>query len=1737
MIRISRISMRNFKSFRRVSIPIRQGFTAIVGPNGSGKCVHGNSKVLLSNGRMEKIEEIVEEAIRNSKKVEKLDDGIVALDNPSKVAILSLNPRTLRVETRKVTAFVKRKAPPYMLRIKTRTGREILTTHYHPFFTLQEGRIQQLRADELKVGRRIALPRRILGEWKDTALEPRTMLSRFSVEDNVYVPCSYELRNCLTVLERKFGGRRGLAAAAGISLTIIRSVHDGQAINVSNLYRILEAAEWDGYKLSELKSKGHGRIRVPESLDNGLARFLGYLVSEGRSTSSNQIWFVNADEEINADFHGLARELFGVEAKEFSYKGKTKDTLIFSHALCIFMDKIFQVRIGERSSEKKVPELLFSAPNDVVQGFLSALFAGDAYFCLRRRGKKILAYMEYSTASHGLAEDVAALLLRFGIPSIIRNKTKCASNTRNRTERTYHSVFVYGLGNLKRLAENLRIVGSKKGKLEGIKELSYRHNPNIDLIPDVNSLVKEAVRAAGISIKKIRGICPKLAAYYENRCHASREGILEVARTIEKHGKMTPKVRVFLEQLRILSSSDVIWDEIKELEKVDPPEWVYDLSIEGNHNFIANGIFVHNSNIIDGLCFVLGRSSAKSLRAERFSDLIFHGGKGEEPAKEAEVALYLDNSGRELPVEEKEVKISRTVDLEGNGDYRLNGRKCTRAEILELLAHAKIMPDGHNIVLQGDVTHIVEMNPIERRGLIDEIAGIAEYDEKKRKALRELEKVSDNMAKAEAVLGEVGGNLEKLSTDRDAALRHGDLRKELRRSKALLLHSKRLELSEKAGELSEAIEEGDAEIGRIDRISRVLALKADVKRKELEKIGFGIASLEEGERFQFFREAEKLRNEIQRLAEKGGEMEGTLGPLSGEYAKAKAAILESKKLIRGREVENSDLKEEMKRLEIEIKKYKEGIRVAYEDAARDDGSKGKLGEVAGKLEEGAREQLVVEGEINLLVERLYEKKKSLGEGEGELSELKSRHTGLGDEHQAVVKRTRDIAREMEECAHKKKRAMEEIVEVGREIEKCEGFLEVKEKELERLRAKSEAMEEMRLGPHSKAIEEVLKLKEAGKKGIHGTISELGKVDAKYSKALSAAAGRALEFIVVDDEDVAEGCILHLKEKKAGRATFLPLNKLKIVKPEEEQVALAKRAHGFALELVDYDPKLGAAFAYVFGNTIVVDDIAFAKKAGIGRARMVTLDGDLLETSGAMTGGHYQPNSGFAKADEAKERMEKLAREVEKLQRERSQLRKREEGLKTELEEIATRNHDLEKESSALGERLKSMDAGLEELARAIAENEAMARGLMSQIKGLQEALESARKRAGEVSAALEKLRSEKEALEGEFGGSLEERVLGEIKSLESELLEKERAKEEKRGRISLNELEISRILRPRFLESKQRLLEVFRERKRIKEALAAFDAKNAELKASLSDLEKKERGVSEEIERMKQRRDFFIRGISMMEKRRQELQEREFEIRRGLEECRVEKARVEAHLEEVMKGLKEFEGEEVGITDPLDAAKLERAISRMEAELEELGAINMRALEDYDAVKAKFDALAGKANTLNEEKQAILALMAEIEERKKSIFMEAFEHIALNFRGIFNRLSSGGEADLLLEDENPLDGGLHIRAKPVGKNPQYIELLSGGEKSLTALSLIFAIQRYQPAPFYVMDEIDMHLDDENLKRISELIKESARGNQFVVVSLRDSLMASADQLFGAVNEEGVSKIIGVELQEVGDTPN
>jgi chromosome segregation protein len=842
--------------------------------------------------------------------------------------------------------------------------------------------------------------------------------------------------------------------------------------------------------------------------------------------------------------------------------------------------------------------------------------------------------------------------------------------------------------------------------------------------------------------------------------------------------------------------------------------------------------------------------------------------------------------------------------------------------------------------------------------------------------------------------------------------------------------------------------------------------------------------------------------------------------------------------IKDYQVLNKKLAAQVAGIEKEISKAKALVEEKYASLSPEDDStrdkRDQLLDARTRLEEEQNKFLDAEKKKSLLQERLLSREKAYEDLQGEIRTLKQElEVSLTNKKQATAQK-KSIETELDEDYHKKRDLIDERVEIKTNLDRVGVLLDHKVEELAHLEAKYGAMEEAtKRRTSSKAVEAVLKLRDQGTlKGVHGTISELGKVSPTYAKALEIAAGKGLSFLVVEDEGVAEKCITHLKQGHIGRATFLPLKKLKPVPPSREASRIAKSAKGFALDLIRFDEKFKKAFATVFRNTVVVNDIAFAKRV-ISKARMVTLDGDIIETSGIMSGGHYRSaQEGFKDLDKSRQRLHALRAEVAGLKEERTRLMNEDTRIQEELQELNAQELENTKEREALAERLRTLDGNIAVLRESVAEREVLLKEANSELKELKRDAASMQKASSALSSIIHKIQAEKEDLENELSMTQAEELMAEMKSLEAEVSGLQEERNGLRNQIRINESRVEELLTPRIKELQKHLSALAEEASSLETDLASLMEKKSEVEAQLSTMEDRKRKVSTGIESLKAKREGQIKAVEKIGDKIRDLRQRIEDLARGMERCRIEKAKLETKLEEVQKDLEAFADIAVDLTEPIATGDLEKEIAKMEAELESLEPINMRAIEDYEVVKEKFDKLNSRVDVLQAEREAILKLMDEIEHRKEVVFMEVFEGVAANFRGIFERLSPGGSADLILDEDNPLDGGLQIQARPAGKNPQYIELMSGGEKTLTALSFIFAIQRFQPAPFYILDEIDMFLDDDNVRKVSELIRESSAGDQFIVVSLRSSLMASADQLFGISNEDGVSKIIGVELEEI-----
>lgn len=786
------------------------------------------------------------------------------------------------------------------------------------------------------------------------------------------------------------------------------------------------------------------------------------------------------------------------------------------------------------------------------------------------------------------------------------------------------------------------------------------------------------------------------------------------------------------------------------------------------------------SNVLDALCFVLGRTSAKSLRADKMMEMIFHGTKRKPAADFAKLTIWFDNSNKDFPFEEDKVAVSRKINSKGVSIYRINGKTETRETIQEILRPAGIKSDGYNIILQGDVTEIIEMNPIERREIIDDISGIKEFDDKRNKAQRELMTVEDRLKESHILLNEKRANIDRLETERKAAEEYQRMTVEL-----------------------------------------------DKLRASLSKV--------------------RLR----------------------------------------------DAEEAMARLD------------------------GKIAEIAsGEID---KEVEALDKEIETLEKKRYEISKRLFDRGKDI---------------AVIK---DAERVRSEVSRKKDR-----IDMGRsEISRIEEMIT----RLEQLKQKeSESVV-------SKSVQDILRL---GWTGIYGTVASLSSVSSEYQTAIEVAAGPHLFDVVVSDQNVAIECVNYLKKNKLGRATFLPLDKIKTRSGDHLSKLLKKDGViGVAIDLIKFDPRYYAAFSFVLGDTLIVDKIETTKRLGIGEARYVTLDGDLVERSGAIIGGFYSKKKAFVDT--------------------------------TDIKEYAARKENVEAEVRQLEKELVLLNQSLERL-------------------------------------TLQEQTGSKEVVE----------------------MQKERDKVE-------NEYEEIKNKRKRIFEEKM--------------------------------------NSQDEINKL-----------------------------------RIRKARLEAELENLKSEFANYSKTET--YDNMDPNVLENKIRDTMIRINALGMINMKSLGEYEQQKLVYDELKEKVDKLASERDKVLEIIGDIEGRRKDVFMKTFEGVREQFKSVFNDLMRG-EADLRLI--GGLDSGLIIEASTKGNKLTNIDAMSGGEKTLTGLAFLFSIQRFKPAPFYILDEVDAALDKPNTKKVADLIKKYMKNSQFIVITHNESTIQEAGCVYGVSMENGESNIIGIRM--------
>jgi chromosome segregation protein len=806
MAYIKKLVMHGFKSFaQKTEIVFDKGINVIVGPNGSGKCITGDSLIQLADGGVQRISDLVNSRLTEAVRTE---DGFISGSDGTEIMCLDFD--TLKVVKKPIKAFVKRTSPEKILRIRTGSGREIKATKYHPLFILKNGKIVPAKAEELCEGTKIAVPRKINLNPEDNYFAE--ILDEINIEDNIYTPYREEYSLILKSLKKELKWK-DLAREIKIPYYTIKGLLDKQSINLGYLIKILRAAELSSREIidliDELISNGR-RTKIKLKNSSEFCRFFGYLLAEGRLAESSQIWFTNGDEEIVKDYVSLVKLLFGKNPLVREYKPNCWDVIIFSEPLKKILNKL---GMASKTNDKLISNcILKHSTDDEIGNLLSGLYLGDGYVSESQ--------IEITTKSDKLAKGIETCLVRLGILPRERRVIKSIKSLGFVGE--YKSISVYGVENIKRFNNQIKLVHREKDRRIN-NQLNKKVNPNVDLI-EVNDIVRNAVQGLNINIKKTKIEYPILDSYCYTSTIPSRHGLsILLERVLVGNSEN-------IQKLSVLAGSDIFWDEIIEMEEIAGEEWVYDLTVEDNHNFIANNIFVHNSNVSDALCFVLGRRGSKSMRVSEAKNFIFLGSKYVKPGHEASVELVFDNFDGAFSIDKSEIVLRRVVKRNGTSVYQINGETKTQGELVEMLFQAGIDPHGFNLVLQGKIQEVVKMHPEERRKIIEDVAGIGVYENRKEKSLRELEKTEERLKEIGVVLKTNYAYLRNLEKEKAQAEKFKELELTVKRCKASLLSRK---IEDKKKEIEKIVES----INEKEKQKAKLKERAEKIQKEIEEFG------------------------------------------------------------------------------------------------------------------------------------------------------------------------------------------------------------------------------------------------------------------------------------------------------------------------------------------------------------------------------------------------------------------------------------------------------------------------------------------------------------------------------------------------------------------------------------------------------------------------------------------------------------------------------------------------------------------------------------------------------------------------------------------------------------------------------------------------------------------------------------------------------------------------------------
>ena len=1147
------------------------------------------------------------------------------------------------------------------------------------------------------------------------------------------------------------------------------------------------------------------------------------------------------------------------------------------------------------------------------------------------------------------------------------------------------------------------------------------------------------------------------------------------------------------------------------------------------------------SNISDAVRWVLGEQSARQLRGSRMEDVIFNGTEKRCRMAYCEVTLTFDNEDHSLPSDYTEVAVTRRVFRTGESEYLLNGAACRLKDVVDLFRDTGIGRDGYSIVGQGRVGEILSQKSEDRRQVFEEAAGIVKYKARKSEAEKRLDNTEQNLSRIADIISELESRLEPLRLQSEDARKYLAMREEQKGLdlNVFLIRSERYQ--EKIAELRLTAENMRETLAQNEREQQALNERRESVQNQLS---------EREER------SAELRESLQALIQEVEAQEGQANVLRERLAASRREQARVEDEKRAAEEGETGMRRRIETLEGEIAREGEGVAAREERQAALDRALEEAETAAARLEteaEDAKERVIrfmndmgdvksEQARLTALGEAIDRQLTSLSAGAEEDSRVAADLTravedaeGVWDEENDRLKALNEAAREISE---RTRRAGEEYERLTAESQK---LLSIKQELGSRLKLLTEMQRDYE-GYNLSVKQVLMEAERRGGAGVHGVVASILHAPQKLERALDMVLGGTLQNVVVDRDEDAKAMIEYLKRNRYGRATFLPISSIRgrTLDMGERRVLSMPGCVGLASEMVTYDPIYRGIVENLLGRTVIAEDLNSGiaiQRAGRYQFRLVTLDGDVMHSGGSMTGGSVQSRmtSLLSREREITESTENMKKLTEKLAQAQNQLKKGEEERAALKRERAQLFDDVHQQEIAVTRAEDHLARAREEL-----------NGHTGRAARVNEARAQLAEQKAEILSQLDALGQRRETTEDE-GEALRKKA----QALQTSLSEKRAALNAQRQEAGDARVALATAKRG-FEALKQDLSRLNAQKgdaaRALAEAAESLRALACRLKADEEALTTEEGRLELARRGLNGAREDFQRADESRLKAQTELKEisesaerlrvatEEFTDRSHRAEMAL--SRAENDLEQMTARIWEdyqltYEGAEPFRDPDFKLAESEKRLNTLRAAIRAMGPVNVSAMDEYRETSERYTELSAQRDDLERAKNDLMGIISELTGKMETQFRAQFEQLDVYFRQTFTELFGGGRAELRLEDpKDALNTGIEIVAQPPGKKLQMLSLLSGGERALTAIAILFAMLKLKPTPFCILDEIEAALDDANIDNFAEYLQTYSNKTQFVVVTHRKGTMSRCDALYGvAMEEKGVSKLVSVKLAD------